>query len=115
MRADREDCVTTHLQLPLGPYGDLPGHVRGSDTSRAAAESVRTTAPIQQAAVLAYLAQCGPQGATVDEIEEALGLRHQSASARMTEAVRMGLAEDSGERRRTRSGRTAAVWVVVQP
>lgn len=50
-------------------------------------------------------------GATDDEIEVRLGLRHQSASARRRELVLLGEIRDSGKRRQTRSGRAAVVWV----
>lgn len=58
-------------------------------------------------------------GATCDEIEVALGLRHQTASARIRELVEAGKLVDSDERRPTRSGRDAVVWteatVIVAP
>lgn len=60
--------------------------------------------------VLEFLRARGERGATDDEIERALTLSHQSASARRRELVIMDLAYDSGHRRRTRSGRTATVW-----
>jgi hypothetical protein len=50
-------------------------------------------------------------GATDDEIEHALGLRHQSASARRNGLMKLGLVVDSGLKRRTHSGRQAVVWV----
>jgi DNA adenine methylase len=49
-------------------------------------------------------------GATCDEVEEALDLRHQTASARVNELCSDGKIVDSGERRKTRSGRAAIVW-----
>ena len=49
-------------------------------------------------------------GATCDEVECALGLRHQTASARICELSEEGRVADSGERRLTRSGRKAVVW-----
>jgi hypothetical protein len=49
-------------------------------------------------------------GATCDEIEVSLGLLHQSASAEIRKLVLLGKLSDSGQRRRTRSGRTATVW-----
>jgi N6-adenosine-specific RNA methylase IME4 len=53
-------------------------------------------------------------GATCDEVEVALDLRHQTASARVNELLNDGLISDSGLRRHTRSGRAATVWVLAE-
>jgi hypothetical protein len=50
-------------------------------------------------------------GVTDDDIERLSGLRHQSVSARRNALVRKGLVCDSGERRKTRSGWLAVVWI----
>ena len=52
-----------------------------------------------------------PLGATCDELEIRLGLSHQTASAAITEMAKSGMIVDSGERRHTRSGRKARVYV----
>lgn len=49
-------------------------------------------------------------GATTDELEWELNLRHQTASAQVRHLTEAGWLEDSGERRLTRSGRAAIVW-----
>lgn len=59
--------------------------------------------------VLAYVKAQG--GATSDEVEQGLGLSHQTVSARMTELKVMGLLQPSGVKRPTRSGRKAMVLV----
>lgn len=89
-----------------------PPHVVGSDTSKAAAESVAAHAPILREQVLAQIAKRGAVGATCDEIEVSLNGRHQTISARVRELAKDGLIVDSGKRRPTRSGRTASVYVV---
>tara|TARA_A100001035_G_scaffold233752_1_gene196582 strand:+ start:157 stop:480 length:324 start_codon:yes stop_codon:yes gene_type:complete len=91
-------------------YPHHPGYVKGSDTSEAAARALAGPASSLRASVLEFIYQA-PKGATDDEIEQALGMRHQTASARRRELVLIGLVMDSGERRATRSGRTATVWV----
>lgn len=91
-------------------YPNNPGYVRGSDTSEAAAKSV-VDAKTGRYLVCEYIRRCGAAGATCDEIEAGLGMRHQTASARLAEARRLWLVWDSGERRKTRSGRSAAVYV----
>lgn len=82
------------------------------------AESVDAHASIMQSAetlrlaILDAIREYGP--VTCDEIEVALGMRHQTASARCSELLRDGLLVRSGERRVTRSGRNAAVLVVAR-
>lgn len=80
------------------------------DTSVAAAQSIAGGAEQLRARVLAEIATRG--GATCDEVEVALDLRHQTASARVNELAEEGKIADSGARRKTRSGREAIVWVV---
>lgn len=81
-----------------------------SDTSRDAAESMRDHVARLEGRVLAAIEKAG--GATCDEVEVATGLAHQTASARVNGLMRKGRIYDSGERRKTRSGRNAAVWRV---
>lgn len=65
-----------------------------------------------RAKVLVYIAgRRDLGGATCDEVEQALGLSHQSASARMTELKARGLIKLAGKRK-TRSGRNAGVWTI---
>jgi hypothetical protein len=49
---------------------------------------------------------------TCDDVEERTGLPHQSCSPRFGELDRMGRIQKTGERKRTRLGRWAAVWKV---
>ena len=62
-------------------------------------------------AVYDHVASRGILGATDDEVETALGLAHQTASARRNGLVADGWLLDSGRRRPTRSGADAIVWV----
>lgn len=67
--------------------------------------------------VLDVLRLRGQHGATCDEVETALGLSHQTCSARCAELLRDGavIRKAAGvgyERRKTRSGRGAAVLVL---
>jgi hypothetical protein len=83
----------------------------GTDTSDAAAASVAPDTETIRGQVHDYVRAHG--GATCDDVEVSLGLRHQTASARLWELHhKMGLIVDSGQRRRTRSGRAAIVYVV---
>lgn len=91
-------------------FGGCPPH-ENTDTSIAAALSMLSCARTLQGAVYRMIRARGPAGATDDEIERAMGLRHQTASARRRELVLLGTVRDSGKRRRTDSGRFATVWV----
>ena len=54
-------------------------------------------------------------GLTCEEIETALSLRHQSASARVCELHKAGSIANSGRKRKTKSGCMAVVYVVTAP
>jgi len=96
-------------------YGGRPPYVRGSDTSEAAADSIETSSSTLRFKVLAFIKEAGTRGATDDEVEAALDMRHQTASARRRELVLSGHIRDSGNRRPTRSGRGATVWELIPP
>lgn len=84
--------------------------VKGSDTSKAAAESIGGVVDRDRILILSFIKRV--DGATCDEIEVALGLSHQTASARCSDLKnKFCLIVDSGERRKTRSGRNASVYV----
>ena len=53
-------------------------------------------------------------GMTCDELEQALDAKHQSVSAQIRHGVKNNEIEDSGMRRKTRSGRNAIVWVLTR-
>lgn len=95
-------------------YDGNPPSIASSDTSVAAAQSVKQFTPKTRNKVELAIRMNSSYGMTDDEIEDYLGMRHQSASARRRELVLMGRVVDSGRRRTTRSGRKAAVWVVVE-
>lgn len=89
--------------MTLPPYSD-------EDTSKAAAESVAESATSMRERVYNHLTALYPGGATDDEMEVALGMRHQTLSARRWELAKDGMVEPSGRYRQTRSGRSAQVW-----
>lgn len=90
------------------PYFGRAPHVVGSDTSQSAGESIEPSACVLRERVYLCIAD---GGATCDEVEQRTGLRHQTASARVRELALSGRIRDTGQRRKTRSGRNAAVWV----
>lgn len=91
--------------------------VRGSRTSADAAESMVDHAMNIELKVLAHFMHVAKHNGSIDdEIEESLGLKHQTASARRRQLERRGLVVkmyDKGKRvkRLTRSGRQAGVYI----
>jgi hypothetical protein len=95
-------------------YPEVPGHVAGSETSAAAAESVREKAASMRSRIEACFFACGEYGMTDDEVEELLGFRHQTASPRRRELELDGALVGTGRKRETRSGRMAQVYVHIE-
>jgi hypothetical protein len=103
------------------PYGGRAPH-NDTGTSKGASASIQAVlGPLQQR-VLRYIDSCGAKGATCDETEEALDMRHQTASARIRELslkdkillIEVGAKPDGTKRyqtRATRSKRQARVYV----
>jgi hypothetical protein len=81
----------------------------GTDTSNSAAESMVQNAETMRARAYQLIAG---RAMTCDELEAVTGWAHQSASARLWELSRSGLIRDTGQRARTRSGRTARVYAL---
>ena len=100
----------SHNPYPYELYRGFPPHV-DQDTSRAAAASQIHKANSKRAEVFRLIKSKGILGATDNEMELALGWRHQTLSARRRELVLLNKIEDSGQRRKTDSGRSAIVWV----
>ena len=98
-------------KLRPDPYGGKAPSVN-TDTSREAADSIQAVLGPLQARVLRHVIACGADGTTCDEAEEALAMKHQTCSARIRELVLKDRIVDSGERRHTRSGRNAVVYVL---
>ena len=95
-------------------YGKTLGH-NSQPTSIAAAEKAEPNAGTDAQRVLDYFRDgyAFSTGATDDEIEIALEMRHQTASARRRGLVLTGWLRDSGKKRPTRSDTMAIVWVLV--
>lgn len=82
-------------------------YVKGSETSEAAAKKIKTGGG--RAVVLAVLRQ-HPGGLTDEEIQGLTGLSPSTERPRRIELERLGRLFDSGEQRKTKSGRWAVVW-----
>jgi transcription initiation factor IIE alpha subunit len=89
----------------------FPPFQKHSETSRQAARDVLAK-PMREI-VLEALIHRGNRGATDDELQTALGMDPSTERPRRVELERAGLVIDSGERRKTRSGREAVVWMAV--
>ena len=93
---------------------------RPQETSLQAKDSQKEKAPLDKVRVLqGIMRECAigggiRQGATCDELESSLMLSHQTTSARVRDLAKGGRIVDSGKRRRTRTGRQAIVWTVVE-
>jgi len=93
-----------------------PKYVKGSDTSYLAAEAIAPMVSKLQQMVLDVVLKEGTKGSTCDQVEVALDMPHQTASARINELIeadgeRPQMLFDSGARRKTRHGQLATVWV----
>ena len=90
------------------PY--LPAQMH-SAPSIAAAEAALPTVGTQRWHVLELLRAFPSFGMTDEEMQNAMGMNPSTQRPRRVELVNAGLVRDSGERRRTASGRQATVWV----
>lgn len=89
-------------------------HAAGSDTSRGAAIAARAGAARDFQRIFAYISE-QPDGATQDEVTAALDIITQTAVARINDLKRRNWIRDSGYRRKTRTGRQAAILVATAP
>ena len=94
----------------------IPAYVKDSDTSFLAAEAVAPYVNELQEKVLGVVLDSGTKGMTCDEVEVALDMPHQTASARINELMapteeRPQMLFDSGARRKTRHNQLATVWI----
>lgn len=62
-------------------------------------------------AIYEFIKVRGSSGATCDEVESIMNIRHQTASCFIRFLTQDNLLRDSYEKRMTRAGRRAIVWV----
>ena len=84
---------------------------RHSETSRTAALEIETSAKTLRAKVLGFIRISGDYGATDEELQVALEMNPSTQRPRRVELVEKGLVVDSGKKRKTKSNRSATVWV----
>lgn len=97
---------------PLPYRGDPPAQ-RHSETSKAAAESVKRFLSKLEQKVIDCLEAHHPAGLTDEEMQEEIGMQPSTQRPRRIKLVEKGRVRDSGERRPVRSGRAAVVWELV--
>ena len=105
---DLIDAYDELMRAPLDDPGPPKTRTAAPLTSHWAARSIDNKAVAGR--ILKWLYQAGPR--TVDEIEQALTLRHQSCSARVNELRDCGWIYATDETRATRSGRQAEVYAL---
>lgn len=84
-----------------------------SATSAEAAERAKPKAKRDRERLLRQLRVFRTTGLTDEEMQADLRMDGSTQRPRRVELVNAGLVEDSGEKRRTRSGRWAVVWRAV--
>lgn len=115
MRRDDEDAGSSWDDEPAANSGEdlyppTPPPPRRSETSEEAAASIAEDTNRLRCLVLDMIRKS--KGATCYEVEQALGLMHQTASPRIHELYYdLGKIVKSGQKRKTGSGRNAVVWV----
>jgi hypothetical protein len=99
-------------------FDDICAGRHGGNPESVAANPRSDTKARDQAAILMELERCGERGATCDELEWQTGLSHQTCSARCSELKASGdvvtkpVGWNAYEKRRTRSGKLAAVLIL---
>jgi hypothetical protein len=94
------------------PYGGRPPFERSSDTSKGASDHIHPSAATLRGQVLEWIFSQAERGATCDESEVALRMKHQTCSARIRELVLTDHLVNTGLKRKTRAGVDASIYTV---
>jgi hypothetical protein len=84
------------------------------DTSAAAAAAIRPSAATLRGRVLTAIVASGIDGRTDEELQHELGIQGSTQRPRRQELQQAVLITQSGEVRKTASGRSAVVWVATE-
>jgi hypothetical protein len=83
-----------------------------TDSSQAGAKAMYPTRELQYRRVLELLRSKGEHGATNEEVQGELpGMKPSSETRAMNDLVRLGLAKDSGLRRKSSAGVNVIIWI----
>lgn len=108
---DLMDAVVALEQIPLELPSTAPVKNRAPLTAQQAAAWMRGDRAVGMAGrIVRHMRRNYPAGYTVDYLEEVLGGRHQTVSARVHELRKAGWIRTSGVTAKTRSGRDAEVY-----
>lgn len=103
-----------HMVVELNENREGASVVGSPSTSRDAALAIAPKAGTLRRKVLNEV-RCRTDGLMTDEmLERALGMKHQTVSARRNELVKGGWLQDSGKRAKTDSGNKAVLWELTQ-
>lgn len=98
------------------PYQDMPPHQRHSETSKAAAASIKDRRGPSHRKILDYLRAArerGFLGATDEQMQDRIPMIANTQRPRRVELVQWGYVKDSGRLWHTKSGEWAVVWELV--
>lgn len=116
MQSIADHCALPRQELLFPP--DPPDVTRGPfarrdhpETAKRARDEIRPHVTGLRRRVLDCICAFGPGGATDDQIQDHTGILLQTEIPRRRELVELGLVKNSGQRRKTRSGRNAILWV----
>ena len=84
-----------------------------TETSASALASIERSAKTLRGTLYRWLLDQGEIGATDEEMQIALSMNPSTQRPRRGELAEDGLVRESGDTRKTRSGRPAVVWVAV--
>lgn len=112
---DRVRLAPVQLEIEdREPDEDIPLPSVARETSAEAAATARQEMRGVRRLIYNAISAAGEQGATCEELELGLKVKHQTASAAIVAIRDMGLIGDCGRRRNTSSGRPAVAWVQIR-
>jgi len=86
---------------------------RGQDTSLRAFADIQGVSGKLRLIIWQTVFEAGTRGMTCEELEDALGMKHQTCSARITELKKSGHLVVSG-RRKNRGGSSARAYIIAE-
>lgn len=98
------------MQCALDFTAIYPPHQHNSDTSRESAKAVAPIFSVRMIQILNRISKVG--GLTDEEGQQSLEIDGNSYRPARVTLAKHGLILDSGERRKTMSGRNAVVWEI---
>ena len=106
-----EGCIFAAVAIPLPKAPRKSPKLQ--ETSLQAHKSQKDKAPLDREILLGWIRKY-PTGVSCDRLEGLLGMKHQTASARLRDLAIAGKIVDSGRRETTSTGRLAICWRVVE-